>query len=119
MSTYVVTNVHSLRHPVRRDATAQGSRESVDVLGCGTAVLVDVARQAGAVLGVTDEEHALNCVEGGAGEARHGVHGCGGALGVAFQNYAHIGVGADEGGDFVDDLGYVSAYCLDMWVVIG
>jgi hypothetical protein len=56
------------------------------------------------VLGVPDEEDALDGVHGGAGEAGHGVYGGGGALGVALEDEAHVGVGGEGSGDLVDDL---------------
>jgi len=96
-------NIHGLGHPSSRD-TAKEGRKTIDVLGGGAAVGIDVAGKAGAVLRVADEEDTLDGVHGGAGEAGHGVDGGGGALGVALENKAHVGVGGEGGGDLVDDL---------------
>lgn len=60
--TYVVANVESLRDPVVRDA-AKSVRKTVDVLGGGTAVGVDVASKTSTVLRVADEEDTLDSVE--------------------------------------------------------
>lgn len=54
---------------------------------------------------VPDQEDAFDGVEGVAGEARQGVNGGGRALRVAFQDEAFVGVAAEGGGDFVDDVG--------------
>jgi hypothetical protein len=96
-------NIHGLGNPSGRD-TAEQSRQTVHVLGGGAAVGVDIAGEAGTVLWVADEEDALDCVHGGAGEAGHGVYGGGGALRVALEDEAHVGVGAKGGGDLVDNL---------------
>jgi hypothetical protein len=96
-------NIHGLGDPSSGD-TAEESRETVNVVGGAAAVGVDVAGKAGAVLRVADEEDALDGVHGGAGEAGHGVYGGGGALGVALEDEAHVGVGGEGSGDLVDDL---------------
>lgn len=96
-------HIHGLGNPSSRD-TAEEGRKAIDVLGGGAAVGVDVAGQAGAVLRVADEEDALDGVHGGAGEAGHGVDGGGGALGVALEDEAHVGVGGEGRSDLVDDL---------------
>lgn len=54
---------------------------------------------------VTDEEDSLHSVKACACEFRHGVHGCGSALAVAFKNEALAGVGLDTGLDFTDNVG--------------
>lgn len=102
--TYLDANIQSLGHPVRRDTGASAGGETVDVLGAGAAVVVDVAGQAGLVVGVADEEDGLDGVEGGAGQLGEGVGGGGCSLGVAFEDEAFVGVGAEGGGDLVDDL---------------
>lgn len=53
---------------------------------------------------VTDKKHALDSVEVRAGEFGHGVDGGLGALGVAFEDDAFIGVGLEGAGDLVDDV---------------
>lgn len=97
------THIHSLGDPSGGDAAQQGGK-TVYVFGGGAAVGVDIACEAAAVLGVADEEDALDSVHGGAGEFGHGVYGGGGALGVALEDEAHVGVGGERRGDFVDNL---------------
>lgn len=104
IDTYLDANIQSLGHPVGRDTGASAGRETVDVLGGGAAVVVDVAGEAGLVVGVADEEDGLDGVEGGAGQLGEGVGGGGCALRVAFEDEAFVGVGAEGGGDLVDDL---------------
>lgn len=99
----VSADIHSLGDPSSGDTTEDG-RETVDVLGGGAAVGVDIASEAGTVLWVADEEDSLDGVHVGAGELGHGVHGCGGALGVALEDEAHVGVGAEGRLDLVDNL---------------
>lgn len=53
---------------------------------------------------VADQKDALDGVEGGTSEFGEGVHGCSGALGVAFEDEAFGGVFGEGGLDFVDDL---------------
>jgi hypothetical protein len=98
-------NIKSLGNPSSRDTT-KDSRQTVHA-----AVGVNIAGEARTVLWVADEEDTLDCVHGGAGEAGHGVYGGGGALGVALEDEAHVGVGAERRGDLVDNLrvGYVSS----------
>jgi len=96
-------NIHGLGHPSSRDAAKDG-RKTIDVLGGGATVGIDVAGKARAVLGVADEEDTLDGVHGGAGEAGHGVYGGGGALRVALEDKAHVGVGGEGRSDLVDDL---------------
>jgi hypothetical protein len=96
-------NIHGLGNPSGRD-TAEQSRKTVHVLGGSAAVGVDIAGEARTVLWVADEEDTLDCVHRGAGEAGHGVYGGGGALGVALEDEAHVGVGAEGRGDLVDNL---------------
>lgn len=96
-------NIHSLGDPSSRD-TAEESRKTVNVLGGGAAVGVHIAGETAAVLRVADEEDALDGGHGGAGDAGHGVYGGGGALGVALEDEAHVGVGGEGSGDLVDNL---------------
>jgi hypothetical protein len=96
-------NIHGLGNPSGGNSTEQ-SRQTVYVLGGGAAIGVDIAGETGTVLWVADEEDTLDCVHGGAGETGHGVYGGGGALGVALEDEAHVGVGAEGRGDLVDDL---------------
>ena len=98
-------HIHGLGNPSRGN-TAKQSRKSIDVLGGGATVGIDIAGKAGAVLRVADEEDALDGVHGGAGEAGHGVHGGGSALGVALEDEAHVGIGGEGRGNLVDDLWY-------------
>lgn len=102
--TYIDTNILRLRDPVAGDAAGAEGREAVDVPGCGAAVVVDVAGEAGLVVRVADEEDALDGVEGGAGQLGQGVDGGGRALRVAFQDEAFVRVRAERALDFVDDL---------------
>jgi hypothetical protein len=97
------THIQRLGHPLSRDSTEK-SRKAIDVLGRGAAVGIDVAGKATAVLWVADEEDALDGGHGGAGELGHGVYGCGGALRVALENEAHVGVGGERVGDLSDNL---------------
>jgi hypothetical protein len=84
-------NIHSLGDPSGGDTSEQG-RKTVYVFGGGAAVGVDIAGKTGAVFRVADKEDSLHSVHGGAGEFRHGVDGGGGALGVALEDEAHVGV---------------------------
>lgn len=99
----VSANIHGLGDPSIGDATEDGG-ETIDVLGGGAAVGVDIAGEAGTVLWVADEEDSLDGVHVGAGELGHGVDGGGGALGVALEDEAHVGVGAEGGLDLVDNV---------------
>jgi hypothetical protein len=96
-------NIHSLRDPSSGN-TAEQSRESVNILGGGAAVGINVAGETRTVLRVADEEDTLDGGHGGAGDAGHGVYGGGGALGVALEDEAHVGVGGEGSGDLVDNL---------------
>lgn len=96
-------NIHSLGDPSSRDSTKKGGK-TVDILGGGAAVGVDVASKAGAVLWVADQEDTLDGIHRRAGEFGHGVDGGGGALGVALEDEAHVGVCGEGRGDLVDNL---------------
>jgi hypothetical protein len=96
-------NIHGLRDPSSGNTTEE-SRKTVDVLRGGATVGVDVAGETAAVLRVADKEDALDGGHGGAGDAGHGVYGGGGALGVALEDEAHVGVGGEGSGDLVDNL---------------
>ena len=109
--TYVVADIEGLGHPVVGDASKSG-RQAIDVLGCGAAVSVDVAIKAPAVHWVADKEDTLDGVHVGAGELGHGVDGGGGALGVALEDEAHVGVGAEGGLDLVDNLDTKLVRCI-------
>lgn len=97
------TDVHSFGDPSRGNAAEKG-RKTIDVLGGGAAVGVDVAGKAGAVLRVADEEDTLDGIHGGASELGHGVDGGGGTLGVTLEDEAHVGICAEGRGDLVDNL---------------
>lgn len=58
----------------------ESTRETIDVAGCGSAVVVDVAGEAAFVVGVADEEDAFYGGEGCAGELGEGVDCCGGTF---------------------------------------
>lgn len=113
----VSANIHGLGDPSSGDATEDGG-ETIDVLGGGAAVGVDIAGEAGTVLWVADEEDSLDGVHVGAGELGHGVDGGGGALGVALEDEAHVGVGAEGGLDLVDNLGWMLAMHVKVWKLI-
>lgn len=53
---------------------------------------------------VTDEEDALDCAEGCAGQALKSIDGGCGTLRVTFEDEALVRVGGDTGADMVDDL---------------
>lgn len=106
------TNIQSLGNPVLRDTLGESTRETVDVAGCGSAVVVDVAGEAAFVVGVADEEDAFYGGEGCAGELGEGVDCCGGTLRVSFQDEAFICVGPQCGCDFVDDVAGTSSRVL-------
>ena len=110
-------HIHGLGNPSRGN-TAKQSRKSIDVLGGGAAVGVDIAGETGTVLWVADEEDSLDGVHVGAGELGHGVDGGGGALGVALEDEAHVGVGAEGGLDLVDNLGWILAMHVKVWKLI-
>lgn len=96
-------NIHCLLDPCRGN-TSQQCRKTIYVFRSGAAIGVDVASKATAVLGVANEENALDGVHGGAGEFGHGVDGGGGALGVSLEDKAHVWVGGEGRLDFVDNL---------------
>lgn len=96
-------NIHSLGDPSSGDTTKKG-RKTIDILSGGAAVGVNIASKAGAVLWVADQEDTLYGIHRGAGEFGHGVDGGGGALGVALEDEAHIGVCGEGRGDLVDNL---------------
>ena len=56
------------------------------------------------MLRVADQEDAFDGSETGAGYVGHGVDGRGGALGVALEDEAFVGVGGEGGADVGDDL---------------
>lgn len=101
--THISTHIQRLRHPLCRNAP-QGSRQPVDVPRRRPAARVDIARQAGPVLRVADEEDTFNGAGLGAGEAGKGVDGSGGPLRVALKDKAFGGIGGEGLLDVVDDL---------------
>lgn len=103
-STHKNTYIPRLTHPRLRHALTAERRQAIDILGGAAALVIDVARQAGLVRRVANQEHALDGVEGRAGQFGECVDGRRCALRVAFEDDAFGGGSGDEGLDFVDDL---------------
>ena len=100
----VDAHIKSLRDPAVRNATTEPGRQTPDVARRSAAVVINIAGQTRLVKWVTDQEHALDSVEVSACELGHGVDGGRGALGVALEDEALVGGGAQGAGDLVDNV---------------
>lgn len=90
--TYVSANIQSLANPVVWDASNQDS-ETIDILGGGAAVGVDIACQTSFVVRVAKEENTLDSIEGSTSKFGHGINSSGRTLRVALQDEASVRVG--------------------------
>jgi hypothetical protein len=103
LETYVVANIESLGDPVVGDP-AKSVRETVDVLGGGATVGVDVAGKTGTVLRVADKENALHGREACTGQLGESVDSSCGSLRVALKEEALVRVGLQSRLDLTNDV---------------
>lgn len=113
----VSADIKRSRDPTRGNAVgASVLRNTVDILGGGTAIAVNIAGQTALVQGVTDEEDALDSSVGGASQLRQSIDSGSSTLRVSLKDKALIGACAEGSGDLVDN---VCGACCRVLAVVG
>lgn len=98
------TDVQRLGHPIARNASAAESGQSVDVLGRGPTLSIDIACESTLVGWVAKQYNRPDGSECIASQLGHGACRRGCSLAIAFEDETLIGRGSERGGDFVDNV---------------
>lgn len=113
----VSADIKGSGEPTRGNAVgASVLRDTVNILGSGATVAVDIARQTALVQRVANEEDTLDSSVGGASQLGQSIDGGGSTLRVSLEDEAFVGACAEGGGDLVDN---ICGACCRVLAIVG